>query len=75
MACIHDNGSEFVSQEFQDVLCYYGIKDVPTTSKNPQANSIIEHVHLTMGNMLHILILETKNHNQQPLKIKKDYLR
>jgi Integrase core domain. len=46
-ACIHDNGPEFVAQEFLDVLCYYGIKDVPTTSKNPQANSIIEHAHLT----------------------------
>jgi len=69
MACVPDNGSEFVSQEFQDVLHYYGIKDVPTTSKNPQANSIIECMHLTMlGNMLHPLFVhETKSHNQQPL--------
>jgi transposase InsO family protein len=66
-ACIHDNGPEFVAQEFQDVLRYYGIKDAPTTSKNPQANSIIERVHLTMGNMLRALVLETRNHNQQPL--------
>jgi hypothetical protein len=66
-ACLHDNGPEFVAPEFQDVLRYYGIKDAPTTSKNPQANSIIERVHLTMGNMLRALVLETRNNNQQPL--------
>jgi Integrase core domain. len=68
-SCIHDNGPEFIAQEFQDVLRYYGIKDVPTTSKNPQANSIIEHVHLTMGYMLRALILETRSRNQQPLPV------
>ena len=29
-----------------------GIKAIRTTTKNPQANAIIERLHLTMGNML-----------------------
>ena len=41
LRCIHDNGEEFIRQEFQDTLKHYGIQDVPTTVKNPQANSII----------------------------------
>jgi Integrase core domain. len=63
--CIHDNGPEFVAQEFQDVLSYYGIQDSPTTVKNPQANSIIERVHLTMESMIRTFIAEaTENHRQ-----------
>jgi hypothetical protein len=65
--CIHDNGPEFVAQEFQDVLRYYGIQDAPTTSKNPQANSIIERVHLTMGSMLSTIISEARENNRQIL--------
>ena len=52
MRCIHDNGGEFTSQEFKDLLEYYGIKDVTTTVKNPQANSVIERVHQSMGQMI-----------------------
>ena len=47
---IHDNGSEFIGAEFQEMLHSYDITPVPTTVKNPQANSVIERVHLTMGN-------------------------
>ena len=37
--CIHDNGGEFIGPEFQlSEGCR--IKDVPTTSKNLQANAI-----------------------------------
>ena len=48
---IFDQGSEFKS-EFHELLASYGIQAVPTTIKNPQANAIIERVHLTMGDML-----------------------
>jgi Integrase core domain. len=65
--CIHDNGPEFTAQEFQDVLRYYGIKDVPTTSRNPQANAIVERAHLTMASMLRTMILETQNSNRRLL--------
>ena len=58
--CIHDNGSEFISQEFQDLLKYHGIKDVTTTVKNPQANSVIERVHLTIGAMLRAMLIEAQ---------------
>ena len=30
----------------------YGIKPVNTTVRNPKSNGVIEHVHLTMGDML-----------------------
>ena len=52
LRCIHDKGSEFVGFAFQDMLRHNGIKPIRTTTKNPQANAIIERLHLTMGNML-----------------------
>ena len=65
LRCIHDNGSEFVAQEFQDTLKHYGIQDVPTTAKNPQANSVVERMHHTVASMLRSMILEAqqKKHN------------
>jgi hypothetical protein len=52
MECIHDNGSKFIGIKFQELLQSYGIKSVHTTVKNPQANSILEHAHQTVGNMV-----------------------
>jgi hypothetical protein len=49
---IYDNGTEFVGQEFQELLVSYGIKPVPMTIRNPKSNGVVEHVHLTMGDML-----------------------
>ena len=46
---IHDNGTEFTGAEFQEMLSSFDIKPQPTTVKNPQANSIVERIHLTMG--------------------------
>ena len=46
---IHDNGSEFIRAEFQEMLHSFDITPVPTTVKNPQANLVIERVHLNMG--------------------------
>jgi hypothetical protein len=67
--CIHDNSSEFIAQEFQDILHYRGIKDVPTTAKPPQANSIVEPAHLvTMASMLMTMALETRNSNRHILQ-------
>ena len=37
---------------FQQMLANHRIKSVPTTSKNPQANSIGECMHQTVGNNL-----------------------
>jgi len=49
---VYDNGSEFVGQEFQELLESYGIKPVATTVRNPRSNGVIERVHSTMGDML-----------------------
>ncbi|KAH9092060.1 hypothetical protein Ae201684P_011598 [Aphanomyces euteiches] len=51
MRCIHDQGSEF-KLEFAELLESYGVKSVPTTSKNPQANGIIERIHLVIGDKM-----------------------
>ncbi len=40
------------------------IKDVPTTSKNPQANAICERMHQTVGNVLRTLL-----HGQPPQQV------
>jgi hypothetical protein len=50
--CLHDNGTEFVSAEFQELLQSYGIQSKLTTVKNPQANGILERTHQVIGNLL-----------------------
>ena len=40
--CVHDNGREFTGFEFQQLLQILQIKDVATTSHNPQSNAICE---------------------------------
>jgi transposase InsO family protein len=45
-----DNRSEFKAF-FKEMCDNFGIKCRPTTSYNPQGNSIIERVHQGMGNM------------------------
>ena len=62
--CIHDNGGEFIGPEFQLLLEGCRIKDVPTTSKNPQANAICKRMHQTVGNILRTLL-----HGQPPQQI------
>jgi hypothetical protein len=43
MCCIHNQGTEFfMGAEFQYMLMQSGIKDVPTTIRNPQANAACE---------------------------------
>ena len=56
LRCIHDNGGEFIGAPFQHMLTVNGIKDVPTTVKNPQANAICERLHQTISNVLRTLI-------------------
>jgi transposase InsO family protein len=38
--CLHDNGTEFVSAEFQELLQSYGIRSKLTRVKYPQASGI-----------------------------------
>lgn len=63
--CVHDNGGEFTGYEFQRRLEVLGIKDVPTTSRNPQANAICERMHQTVGNMLRTMLKSNPPQNLQ----------
>ena len=54
--CIFDQGSEFIEQGFQQVQQNHRIKPVPTSVKNPQANSVCERLHQSVGNVLRILL-------------------
>ena len=56
MRCVHDKGGEFVGGPFQWQLTKFGIKDVQSTSKNPQSNAICERMHQTVGNVLRVLL-------------------
>jgi len=56
--CLHDNGGEFIGEQFQSMLQRNNIKDKPTTIKNPTANAICERMHLTIENMIRTSINE-----------------
>ena len=60
MICCHDNGGEFTGWEFQQLLTDFGIKDVPTTSRNPSSNGICERMHRTVGTVIRTLVNENK---------------
>ena len=64
--CVHDNGGEFVGWEFQEFLDKCNVKDIPTTSRNPQASSICEQMHQSVGN-----ILQTLLHRDPPKNVTK----
>ena len=51
----YDRGSEFMAEFAAMIKNDYGIKPRPATTRNPQANSIIERVHQTIGNILRTL--------------------
>ena len=61
--CVHDNRSEFVVIEFQELLHVhsYGVKSKLTTVQNPQPNGILEHTHQVIGNLLHSTHLMSQN--------------
>ena len=48
---VYDRGNEFMA-EFSAMIKDYGITKRPITKRNPQANSIIERIHQTIGNIL-----------------------
>ena len=61
---VHDKGGEFIGSEFQWLLNMFSVKDVQSTSKNPQSNAICERMHQTVGNILRILL-----HKNPPVNI------
>ncbi len=61
--CIHDQGGEFVGEEFQLLLRHLQIHDVTSSSKNPQSNAIVERMHQTVGNLLRTMIYSNPPQN------------
>jgi len=49
---ILDRGTEFMKEVIPMLEKDYGIKRRPITTRNPQANSILERAHQTIGNIL-----------------------
>jgi hypothetical protein len=49
---IHDRGSEFFAETHEMLKNDYGCTINRTTTRNPQANAIVERVHQTIGNMI-----------------------
>jgi len=50
---INDRGTEFTGSDFKKLLKEdYGVENKPISSKNPQANAILERVHQTLGNIV-----------------------
>jgi hypothetical protein len=47
-----DRGTEFMAEIAKMVKNDYGLKLKPFTTRNPQANAIIERVHQTIGNII-----------------------
>jgi hypothetical protein len=54
--CLNDKEGEFIGQNFQWLLEIFSIKDVCSTSKNPQSNAICERMHQTVTNLLRTLV-------------------
>ena len=47
-----DQGTEFMKEFVQTIKGDYGIKMHPITKRNPQANSMVERCHQTIGNII-----------------------
>ena len=55
---VYDRGTEFMSIFAMIVSDNYGIKRRPITVRNPQANSMIEKIHQTIGNIIRTFELQ-----------------
>jgi transposase InsO family protein len=57
MRCMHDQGTEFITADFQHILLMrIGIKDVPTTVCNPQTKAVCKRLHQSVTKTLHIML-------------------
>jgi transposase InsO family protein len=54
-----DRGTEFMAEFAKMAKDDYGLKLKPITTRNPQANAIIERVHQTIGNILRTFNVQT----------------
>ena len=60
---MHDKGGEFIGHEFQWLLNMFSVKDIQSTAKNPQSNSICERMHQTVGNILRTVLYSNPPQN------------
>ena len=58
-----DRGTEFMAEFAKMVKNDYGLKLKPITTRNPQANAIIERVHQTIGNIIRTFNVQTMDEN------------
>ena len=51
---VFDSGTEFMAEFVK--MCHndYGLKRKPITTRNPQSNAIIEHIHQNIGTIIRI---------------------
>ncbi len=56
---IFDRGTEFMAEFAKMCREDYGLKRKPITTRNPQANAIIERVHQTIGNIIRTFDVQT----------------
>ena len=67
MWCVHDKSRGFIGHELQWLISMFSIKDVSSTSKNPQYNSIRKRMHQTVVN-----ILSTELYSNPPQNMTQD---
>ena len=53
---IHDQGTEFMGEDFQALLRQWGIRDTLIGVRNPQANAVCERMHQVVGNILRTIL-------------------
>jgi hypothetical protein len=63
---IHDNGPELTGMEFQEMLSSYGIIAKPITTRNPQANAVLERVHGVVWNCIRAYEMDDPAVFEQP---------
>ena len=56
---LHDKGTEFTGNEFQELLTSYNLKSKRISMKNPQANGILERIHDMIKECLKTFHLQT----------------
>ncbi|KAF4129337.1 hypothetical protein GN958_ATG21601 [Phytophthora infestans] len=54
----YDQGTE-LKKKFAELLASYGIEGVPTTTRNPQANAVIERLHHVIDDKMITQTIET----------------
>ena len=59
-----DRGKEFMAEFAHMIKNDYGITRRPITTRNPQANAIIERVHQTIGNILRTFNIKSINEEE-----------